>query len=249
MQAYGYIRVSHPSQATTDRDGYERQRAAIENYAGANGFEIVRWFQDAISGTTEHEDRPACAEMMEEIRTGGALNVIIEKLDRLARDVVVQEVTIRTLQQLGCGIHSTIEPDLGSSDPTRVLMRQIVGAMAQYDRANIVHRLRVARGRAKAKNPSYREGRKPYGFRPGEAETIKIMQLLRDEYHYGYEHIAAYLNKNGVKTRYGDPWFVSSVWKILNRVNGRWANDRERARALMADYVPVGGGENGLTNR
>jgi len=62
-----------------------------------------------------------------------------------------------------------------SDDPSRVLIRQILGAFAQYERAMIVQKLRGARRRIRAKVGRC-EGRKPYGTRPGEAEVIEHMK-------------------------------------------------------------------------
>ena len=51
-----------------------------------------------------------------------------------------------------------------STDPTRTLLRQIVGAVAQYDKASIVSKLRVARQRQREEHGRC-EGAKPYGAR------------------------------------------------------------------------------------
>jgi hypothetical protein len=57
---------------------------------------------------------------------------------------------------------STAEPDLCSSDPTRILMPQILGAVAAYDKAMIVLKLRGARERKRAQRGRC-EAAKPYG--------------------------------------------------------------------------------------
>src|SRR5207249_7337514 len=66
----------------------------------------------------------------------------IEKLDRLARDVVVQETIIADMQRKRFEIRSVTEPDLCSDDPTRTLLRQMMGAFAEYERKMIVLKLR-----------------------------------------------------------------------------------------------------------
>jgi DNA invertase Pin-like site-specific DNA recombinase len=75
---------------------------------------------------------------------------------------------------------SVAEPDLMASDPTRVLMRQLMGAVAQYDKSQIVAKLRGARMRKRAQEGRC-EGRKPYGFYAGESEVIARMAVLRAE--------------------------------------------------------------------
>jgi DNA invertase Pin-like site-specific DNA recombinase len=62
---------------------------------------------------------------------------------------------------------SVEEPDLLSDDPTRILMRQFMGAIAQYEKTMIVRKLRGARARVRQLK-GRREGAKPYGYYPGE---------------------------------------------------------------------------------
>ena len=175
IQAFSYIRVSGKSQL--DGDGFERQRLAIQAYAAAAGIEIVQEFVErAVSGKTEWEDRPAWTDMM--LALDGVTTIVIERLDRLARELLVQEHIVADLKKRGITLLSTAEPDLGSDDPTRVLLRQILGAVAQYDRAQIVLKLRGARRRMKASTGRC-EGVKPYGWFPGEAEVLALMRDLR----------------------------------------------------------------------
>jgi DNA invertase Pin-like site-specific DNA recombinase len=106
-------------------------------------------------------DRPAFAEMMTALHSNGVRAILIEKLDRLARDLMVQEATIADLQKHGFILVSVAEPDLMATDPTRILMRQLMGAVAQYDKSQIVLKLRGARMRKRAKE-GHCEGRKTF---------------------------------------------------------------------------------------
>jgi hypothetical protein len=51
-----------------------------------------------------------------------------------------------------------------ANDPTRILVRQMMGAVAQYEKSQIVLKLRGARMRKRAKEGRC-EGRKPYILR------------------------------------------------------------------------------------
>src|SRR5207249_5275291 len=139
----------------------------------------------------------------------------IEKLDRLARDVVVQETIIADMQRKRFEIRSVTEPDLCSDDPTRTLLRQMMGEFAEYERKMIVLKLRGARQRKRQQSGSC-EGRKPYGSRPGEREVIERMF-----HHYdlgsGYGGIANALNNEGLRQRNGNLWSVNTVRRILLR--------------------------------
>lgn len=214
--AYGYIRVSSRGQAADDRDGLPRQKEEINKWAKANNLRIVRWFEDTVTGKKELEERPALRGLLAALHSNGTRTVVIEKLDRLARDLMIQESVIADFQRSGFTLVSVAEPDLCSTDPTRVLLRQMMGAFAQYERTMIVLKLRGARQRARAKDPSRHEGRKPFGHRTGEAETIRRMRALRAE-GLGYQAIGDKLTAEGCSPRFGKQWYASAVQKILRR--------------------------------
>jgi DNA invertase Pin-like site-specific DNA recombinase len=227
VKAFGYLRVSGKGQV--DGDGFPRQLAAINAYAAAHDIKIVRVFREkGVTGTKESMDRPAWAEMMTALHSDGVRTIIIEKLDRLARDLMVQEATIADLQKHGFTLISVAEPDLMAADPTRILMRQLMGAVAQYDKSQIVLKLRGARMRKRAKEGRC-EGRKPFGHYEGEADVLNRIKALRAE-DLGFDRIAARLNEEHVPTRTGRPWHGVVVNRILTG-KGRAAAEAMTARA------------------
>ena len=215
IKAFAYLRVSGRGQI--EGDGFPRQRVAIKTYADAHGMRIVRFFQEeGISGKTDLENRPALQEMLLALHSNGVTVVIIEKLDRLARDLMVQETIISDLRKNGFEIISVAEPDLCSDDPSRKLVRQIFGAISEYERAMIVLKLRGARQRMRTKTGRC-EGRKAFGAREGEPEVIDLIRELSAR-GMNYSAIANKLNDDGVSTRYnGAKWYPANVSRILNR--------------------------------
>jgi len=114
--------------------GIPCQKAAIRKWASLNGVHIARWFLDSISGTTDLENRPQLQELI--AAANGIRMIIVERLDRVACDLMVQESIILDFKRNGFELVSTAEPDLCSADPSRILMRQVMEAFAQYERAN-----------------------------------------------------------------------------------------------------------------
>jgi DNA invertase Pin-like site-specific DNA recombinase len=213
-KAFAYLRVSGKGQI--QGDGFTRQLSAIKAYAASHDIKIVKVFrEEGVNGATELENRPALMELLEALAANGTKLVLIEKLDRLARDLMVQETIIGDLRKRGYELVSVTEPDLLQKDPTRVLMRQVFGAIAQYEKAMIVAKLRGARERVKAKAGRC-EGRKPYGYFEGEAEILQRIRELRDE-GLGYDRIAERLNAEGFKARTGGRWHGLVVNRILSR--------------------------------
>jgi len=140
---------------------------------------------------------------------------LIEKLDRLAHDLMVQETIIGDLRKRDFELVSVTEPDLLQHDPTRVLMRQVFGAIAQYEKAMTVAKLRGARERMKAKEGRC-EGRKPYGTFEGETEVLARMNELRSA-GLSFDVIATTLNQEGMKPRYEGKWQGRLINRILAR--------------------------------
>jgi DNA invertase Pin-like site-specific DNA recombinase len=211
-KAFAYLRVSGKGQI--DGDGFPRQLAAVKAYAGEHEFKIVRVFrEEGVSGTVEGMDRPTWAEMVGTILANGVRTILVESLGRLARELFVQEYILRDMEQRSITLISVTEPDLGSTDPTRVMFRQILGAIHQYEKTMIVLKLRGARMRKKAKEGRC-EGAKPYGMLPDESVAIERMKTLRAS-GMGFDRVAAAMNAEGIKPRRGERWWGLTVNKIL----------------------------------
>ena len=211
-KAFGYLRVSGESQI--DGDGFTRQRAEITKWAAANGVQIVQWFEErGVSGTTEGDDRPAFQEMLVALLSNGTRIVLIERMDRIARDIVIQESILKDLIRRGFELISVSEPDLCSSDPYRSAMRQMLGVFAELDRKTIVLKLRAARNRKKAQTGRC-EGRKPFGHYDEEIATLARIRDLQAQ-GLNYEQSAKALNAEGIKTRSGGTWYPATIRRIL----------------------------------
>ncbi len=211
-KAFAYLRVS--SQGQLEGDGFERQTRAIKNFARTKEIQIARWFrEEGVSGSKGMKDRPALAQLVEALHSNGVKLVLIERLDRLARDLAIQEAVIGDLKRNGFEIISAEEPDLCSGDLARKLMRQVLGAFAEYERDMIVSKLRGARERVKAREGRC-EGVKPFGHFEGEEEIIARMKALRSS-GTGYQGIADALNTGGLKPRSGTKWHPNVVRRIL----------------------------------
>lgn len=212
MKAFAYLRVSGRGQV--EGDGFTRQLSAIKSYAATHEIKITLVFrEEGVSGSVENMNRPAWQELMATLHSNGVRTILIEKLDRLARDLMIQETAIADLRKNGIMLISVAEPDLMASDPTRVLMRQLMGAVAQYDKSQIVAKLRGARMRMKAAEGRC-EGRKPFGHYHGEDLAIGRIRELRAT-GIGFDRIAAVLNTERVPTRSGKPWHGIVVNRIL----------------------------------
>ena len=131
---------------------------------------------------------------------------------------MVQESVIADFQRKNLSLVSLSEPDLLIEDPSRIVMRQMLGAFYQYEKTLLVAKLRGARQRVKAQNARC-EPRKPYGTRPGKDVVIERKRQLR---HSGLavDKIAESLNAEELKPRTaGSRWHQTSVYRILKMAN------------------------------
>lgn len=212
MKAFAYMRCSGMSQISGDT--WERQAEAINVYAAAHSFEIVRMFRDeGVSGTLK--DRPALGEMMLALEENGVRTVIVERLDRLARDLMVSEFILADFKARGFDLHSTCEGELsGADDPTKTMIRHILSAVAQFDKSMTVLKLKAARDRIKASGRRC-EGQRPY------AEVMprlrgRILAFRKDG--MSERKIADLLNSQGERSLNGKPFSRCIVANILRKV-------------------------------
>jgi len=214
--AFGYIRVSGKGQVKGD--GFRRQESAIRDYAKANGITVHKIYREkGVSGSLAN--RPALAELLIDLEQNGhgIKTVIVEKLDRVARDLMIQETIIQEFRENGISLISAIEgDDLLNDDPTRKLVRQVLGAIAEYDKTMLVQKLRVARQRKKKRDGKC-EGRKSYKEIAPEtvARIRKLRRKPRGRKRKSYREIADQLNLEGIKTLNGGPWNLQLVRNVL----------------------------------
>jgi site-specific DNA recombinase len=215
-KAFAYLRVSGKGQVKGD--GFPRQLQAIKGYSAQHDIKVVQVFrEEGVAGSKDSMDRPAWSAMITALLADGVKTIIIEKLDRLARDLMVQEATIADLAKSGLKLISVMEPDLMASDPTRILMRQMLGAVAQYEKCQIVLKLRGARMRKRAVEGRC-EGRKPFGRDEAELTVMGRMRALRAK-GLTFDRIAERLNSEvcrpGPPGSVGMGQWSTGSWRVI----------------------------------
>jgi DNA invertase Pin-like site-specific DNA recombinase len=163
VKAAAYLRTSSAANVGADKDSEKRQRSAIESYAKRTGIEIVETFYDpAVSGADPVHARPGFAAMLKRIERNGVRTIIVETANRFARDLMVQEVGYAMLKERGIQLIAADSPSSFLDDtPTAKLIRQVLGAIAEFDKAMTVAKLRAARDRKRAETGRC-EGRKSH---------------------------------------------------------------------------------------
>ena len=160
--AVAYYRTSSAANVGEDKDSLRRQQSAVRAYAKARGLYIVEEFYDAaVSGADPVHQRPGFKLMLEYMSGNGARVVLVENAGRFARDLIVQLTGHDFLKGLGFELIAVDVPGHFAEDtPTAVLIRQVLGAFSQFEKASLVAKLKAARDKVRAKTGRC-EGPKP----------------------------------------------------------------------------------------
>jgi DNA invertase Pin-like site-specific DNA recombinase len=214
VEAVAYMRTSSATNAGADKDSEQRQRRSIEAYAKRARLVIVDEFNDpAVSGADPIEIRPGFAALLARIAGNGVRVVVVEDASRFARELMTQELGLAALIKLGERVVTAGGDDLTDTYPSRVMMRQIVGSFAEYEKARLVAKLKVARDAKKAAIGKC-GGRKTYAERnPALVEAAKAIKGRGGR--VSLREVAAALTEQGFVTPNGLPYSASAVQSML----------------------------------
>jgi DNA invertase Pin-like site-specific DNA recombinase len=163
------------------------------------------------------------------IREGRADGLLVAKLDRLSRLFTDQEGALAKVWEYGGRVFTVETGEVladDPDDPMRTAIRQIIGVIHQLDRAQIAKRLRDGR-KLKADRGGHANGRPPYGWRaegrelvaePAEQATVVRVGELHGQGE-SLRGIAAVLEAEGRRPRYGQRWHPTMLARILERLD------------------------------
>jgi DNA invertase Pin-like site-specific DNA recombinase len=230
MKLIGYLRVSTDRQAE-DGLGIDIQREAVLDWAKAHDHRVIAVECDeGISGTRELDDRPGLAESLRSIRTGAADGLVVYRLDRLARDLILQEQLLREVWRSGGSAFSTSSAETSflvedPSDPSRRLIRQVLGAVSEYERAMVRLRLQAGRDRKSAAGGDAGFGSPALGWRAVDGALVphideqRAIDLIVDRHASGASHrqIIAELEAEDLRPKRSETWHPTTIARVLRR--------------------------------
>ncbi|MEI2730293.1 MAG: recombinase family protein [Candidatus Nanopelagicales bacterium] len=236
MKLIAYLRVS--SEGQLDGHGLDVQEAHIRRWAKANRHRIVAVVSDeGVSGSKDAVDRPGLTEVLSALqRPLSADGMVVTRLDRLARQLTVQEAVLGLVWREEWKVFAADEggevleddPD----DPMRTAIRQMRGVFAQLDKSMTVKKLRDGR-RAKSATGKKAVGEYAFGFRgegkgrdrdaaPDTDEQAAVAKILGLRKRGAtYRDIANALDSDGLKPRRAESWSAMSVRSVVLRAEGR----------------------------
>lgn len=224
-KAFLYLRVSTPGQV--EGCGLDRQEGVCRAYAGEAGYEVAGVFrEEGISGAKDETERPAFQEMLTAILGNGIKTVIVESLDRLAREYRIQESLLIYLASKGVDLVSARTGENVTqaiqADPLKKALIQIQGVFSELEKNQLVRRLQKARDLRSAQAKRRIEGRKAYGETPEERHIIQRIRAMRRRRRNGtpgmtLQAIADRLNAEKITTKDGKEWTATQVFNVVGK--------------------------------
>lgn len=229
VKVVGYLRVSTDRQAEKGL-GLDIQERAIREWAKAHKHRVVSVRSDeGVSGSNGLDTRVALQDALETIRTREAAGLVVYRLDRLARDLIVQEHLLAEVKRLGGQVFSTSAAEAGyldddPDDPSRKLIRQVLGSVSEYERAMVALRLKSGR-RRKAERGGFAYGSPPIGYKAEDGKLVPVqseqavVKRARELFELGtsIREITVTLNAEGFKSKRGGAWHPTTVARMLRR--------------------------------
>ena len=186
-QAVIYARVSSKGERqSTDRQVYD-----LKDYANRNGYQILKTFEEHISGAKRQQERPVLQDCLDYCKAEGITTILVSELSRIGRNVLGVFETVKFCIDSKINIYfqkeslSLFKTD-GSQNPFLHIFISVLGTCAELERENIQFRLNS--GRQRYIENGGKLGRK-VGYR-------KSKEQLQEDYRVAIRYL-----KKGVSVR------------------------------------------------
>ena len=215
MRVALYARVSTERQA--ERGTIGSQLEQLRSHIAAAGHELVgKYVDDGHSGA--RLNRPGLDGLRDAAEAGVFEQVWCLSPDRLARAYAYQVLVLDELARFGVTVRFTDAPDIAPNDPQAVLLTQVQGVIAEYEKAKIAER--------------YRRG-KLFRARSGEITTWRTA--------YGYRRVPRSATTGPAHWEIYEP--EAAVVRRIFHDRASGLTVREICRQLNADRVPSPSGK------
>ncbi|GAY29485.1 putative transposon Tn552 DNA-invertase bin3 [Bacteroidaceae bacterium] len=179
MNAVIYARVS----STNDRQSTDRQVSDLNGYASKNDINVVKTFEEHISGAKRNEERPILCECLDYCIENKIDTLLISELSRLGRNVDEVLANVKLCKDNNLNIYfqkenlSIFQPD-GTKNPFLNIFISVLGTCAEMERENIKFRLNS--GRAKYIADGGKLGRKEGYRKSKEQKEVEYKEVIKE---------------------------------------------------------------------
>lgn len=171
-----YARVS----STGDRQTTDRQVADLQRYVNINEMELVKVFEEKMSGAKEN--RPVLTECINFCITNHIHTLCVSEISRLGRSTKIVVNTIDELSKAGVNVYIQNLPlcslnEDGQPNPIAKMITAVLSSFAEIERDNIRYRLNS--GRELAKTKGVKMGRKVGSVKSKEKKADEYATVIR----------------------------------------------------------------------
>ena len=226
-----YHRISVDSDESTSIDA---QRELTRRWCEANGFEVVDFTDEGISGSGK-VTRPAWDSMIAEIKVGKIQVVVVKDMSRLARNIR-QTIDLADLVRI-----VTVEGGVDTDTATGKLLLQLLSTFAEFEREQAVARQTISQRHRRGIGRSV--GSIPYGFQNVHVEGQGAFRETEEREAGVIKEVvtnviagasvrseADRLNTEKRFTRKGNKWSAATLAAVIDNPS-------------IAGLTPVNGGE------
>jgi len=230
------LRVSTKNQAESETGMMSQENACLD-YAEKNGLEVVEIIRElGVSGGASIDKREGLIRALSLLETGGTL--LVAKYDRLSRSFLNQMLIERAVEAKKAKIVAVDNENAAANDPSSVLLRRLLSAVAEHEREMI--RGRVTQAHKARRRAGLVCGHPPYGFDRGENDELVenpeeqaiwcfVEELRRtplgNKKQHPWRAVAEKLNEQGYKNRSGGEWKLHNLF-VINRTREKWYADQ-----------------------
>lgn len=215
-----YVRVSTDYQV--DRQSLSVQKSLLTDYVKNRKWHVEKMFVDA-GLSAKNTDRPALQEMLQWAKAGKLDIIVVHKIDRVSRNLIDLLTLIEDLKKWNVHFVSTSQ-SFDTSTPMGMLMLNILGSFAQFEREMTADRVRESMLQ-RARKGVWSGGQPPYGYAIGkdkqlkiESKEAKVIKQIYEDFlqNKSIRRTCYCLNATGQYNRQGKAWSLTSIRRILS---------------------------------
>ena len=253
METGIYIRVSTEEQVL---EGFSirGQEEKLRDYVRIKDWSLFNLYIDEGISGKNIKDRPAANRLIEDVRAGHVKNVLVYKIDRLTRSTSDLVFLVDLFNQYNCAFNSLME-SIDTQTPSGRMFIKIIGIFAEFERENIIERVKMGRDRKVKEGYSLCSSHASYGYdrEPGKKiqtineEETEIVREIFDRYvneNMSLNSIVRLLNLRKIPSKKGKLWDRKNLKNLLTNASyigkvRHFIDDEEHYVELEGLHEPI----------